>query len=40
VDKNGKIITEGEQIEIGGNDKYISMCWGCWQTVIAEQEKN
>jgi len=32
IDSEGNIIVEGDQIEIGGNDKYESMCWGCWQT--------
>ena len=27
------------QVVIGGNDKYIGMCWGCWQERIAK-EKN
>ncbi|MBQ8338433.1 MAG: thymidine kinase [Oscillospiraceae bacterium] len=39
IDGDGKIIVEGEQIEIGGNDKYESMCWGCWQQRIKEQSK-
>lgn len=26
-----KIIYEGEQIDLGGNDKYISLCYDCWQ---------
>ena len=26
VDANGKTIREGEQIEIGGNDRYVSVC--------------
>lgn len=39
VNENGKIVTEGAQIEIGGNDKYESMCWGCWQTRITEEKK-
>ncbi len=34
IDKDGNIVTEGNQIEIGGNDKYESMCWGCWQKRI------
>jgi thymidine kinase len=25
-DESGKAITEGSQIEIGGNDRYVSMC--------------
>ncbi len=30
LDENGKIITEGEQILIGGNDKYTAMCYQCF----------
>jgi len=26
LDERGKAITEGSQIEIGGNDRYVSMC--------------
>lgn len=37
IDNNGKVVTEGNQIEIGGNDKYESMCWGCWQERIKNQ---
>ena len=39
VNENGEIVTEGAQIEIGGNDKYVSMCWGCWQNRIKEENK-
>ena len=30
IDDNGKIVTEGSQVCIGGNDRYISMCRRCW----------
>lgn len=30
IDSKGNIITEGEQVEIGGNDRYISVCRRCW----------
>lgn len=30
LDENGKIITEGEQILIGGNDRYTAMCYQCY----------
>lgn len=30
IDGNGQIITEGEQVEIGGNDRYMSLCRKCW----------
>jgi len=26
LDENGNTVTEGSQVEIGGNDRYISMC--------------
>lgn len=30
VDKNGDVVTEGAQIEIGGDDRYVSMCRKCF----------
>lgn len=30
IDSKGDIITEGQQVEIGGNDKYMSVCRRCW----------
>lgn len=33
-DGNGKIVTDGAQVDIGGNEKYKSMCWSCWQKMI------
>ena len=30
LDENKKIITDGEQIEIGGDEKYISLCRKCY----------
>lgn len=30
-DGNGNIVTDGAQVDIGGNEKYKSMCWSCWQ---------
>jgi len=26
IDENGKMLKEGEQVEIGGNDRYIALC--------------
>lgn len=34
VDEDGNVITNGEQIEIGGNDRYISMCRECYKKKI------
>lgn len=30
IDGKGEIITEGAQVEIGGNDRYMSVCRKCW----------
>ena len=37
VDSNGKVLREGAQIEIGGNEKYISLCRKHWKN---EMENN
>ena len=33
---DGRVVREGAQIEIGGNDKYESMCWTCWRAALKE----
>lgn len=30
IDGNGDIVTEGNQIDVGGNDKYITLCRKCF----------
>lgn len=30
INKEGEIITDGEQIEVGGDDKYMSLCRKCY----------
>lgn len=37
IDKEGHLVTEGEQIEIGGNDKYIAMCYKCYKEMKKQQ---
>lgn len=37
-DANGKILTEGEQIYLGGNESYVAMCRKCWLKKIAQQK--
>jgi thymidine kinase len=32
LDANGKRVTQGEQIEIGGNDLYEAVCPKRWYT--------
>lgn len=36
---DGKVVTEGAQVDIGGNEKYESMCWKCWQELIESGKK-
>lgn len=31
IDGEGKVVTEGGQILIGGNDSYVAMCHACWK---------
>ena len=40
IDENGKIVTNGGQILLGGNDSYIAMCHACWKKKITQQEEN
>ena len=39
IDRQGRIITQGDQVLLGGNDSYVAMCHKCWKQKIAEQEK-
>lgn len=39
-DDNGKVITEGAQVVLGGNDRYTAMCHKCWVDLIKEQQKS
>ena len=39
VDENGRVITHGDQVFLGGNDSYVAMCHKCWVRKIKEQEK-
>ena len=37
LDENMKVVTEGDQVLLGGNDCYIAMCHKCWQDAIKAQ---
>lgn len=39
MNEQGRVVVEGEQICIGGNDRYEGRCWGCWQTRIARERE-
>ena len=36
IDTNGHVVTEGAQVELGGNDRYIAMCHKCYVRSIRE----
>lgn len=41
IDADGSVITDGNQVMIGGDDKYIAMCRRCWRDRRLESsEKN
>lgn len=40
VNSQGQIITEGEVVEIGGNERYIAVCRNCWRNKKIEQSRN
>ena len=33
-DSCGQIITEGDVVDVGGNEKYKALCWKCYQDAI------
>lgn len=39
IDADGFIVTEGDQLLLGGNDRYIAMCHKCWIRNIREHRK-
>ena len=30
IDEEGRIVTKGRQVFLGGNDRYVAMCHKCW----------
>ncbi|MBQ6614055.1 MAG: thymidine kinase [Clostridia bacterium] len=39
IDAEGYIVTEGDQLLLGGNDRYTAMCHRCWTKGIKEHKK-
>ena len=39
IDENGRITTEGSQVLLGGNDRYVAMCHRCWKEKIKQQSR-
>jgi len=34
IGPDGRVVTEGEQVLLGGNDTYLAMCHACWKKRI------
>ena len=34
----GKLVTKGQQVDIGGDDKYKAVCYKCWYIQSHQQE--
>lgn len=39
IDGEGHIITEGDQVCLGGNDRYLAMCHKCWVERIKRERE-
>ena len=39
LDGEGRIVTTGGQVMLGGNDSYMAMCHQCWKRAIRTGEK-
>ena len=39
IDSDGYVVTQGAQVELGGNDRYIAMCHRCWRNAIRDHKK-
>lgn len=40
LDNFGNIIVDGDQVDIGGNEKYKGMCYSCYKKEIKKHDKN
>lgn len=39
IDRSGNVVTDGAQVEIGGNERYMAMCRRCWSKRRCERDK-
>ena len=37
IDSKGRVVSEGEQVFIGGNESYVAMCHKCWKKALADK---
>ncbi len=38
IDGEGRVVTTGGQVLLGGNDSYVAMCHQCWKRAIRTQQ--
>jgi thymidine kinase len=38
ISEDGRVVTAGDQVCLGGNDLYVAMCHRCWKKRIAENK--
>ena len=39
ITADGKVVTAGEQVLLGGNDSYVAMCHACWKKQIEKEAR-
>lgn len=39
LDSQGRVVTQGHQVFLGGNDSYQAMCHRCWRKKIRQQQE-
>ncbi|WP_312044604.1 hypothetical protein [Anaerotignum sp.] len=37
LDQGGNVITQGEQVYLGGHESYRPMCYRCWKKAIHKE---
>ena len=37
IGADGRVVTQGAQVMLGGNDSYVAMCHACWRRRIARE---
>ena len=39
IGADGRVVTQGAQVMLGGNDSYVAMCHACWRRRIREEAR-
>ena len=40
MDENGTVLTAGDQVQIGGNETYVSLCRRHWREAVGDRESS